>query len=64
MNLITRLLREDRGQGLVEYGLIIGLISLVAIAMLTSMGGSLTGMFDSISGKLTGAENTVTSGAS
>ena len=37
--------RARRGQGLVEYALIIGLVSIVIVAILTSMGGSISGMF-------------------
>jgi pilus assembly protein Flp/PilA len=32
-------LRDDRGQGLVEYALIIALVSIVAIAALKFLGG-------------------------
>lgn len=37
--------RNKSGQGLVEYVLIIGLISLVCIAIMTSMGGTISGSF-------------------
>ncbi len=46
------LLRKDEGQGMVEYGLIVALVSVVAIAGLTLLGGKLGPMFESISGKL------------
>ena len=39
MNLIKRLLKEENGQGLVEYVLIIALIAVVVIGILTSIGG-------------------------
>jgi len=52
MNVYQRFVRQEDGQGLVEYGLIIGLISLVAIMALTSSGTSITGMFGTISGKM------------
>jgi|HubBroStandDraft_6_1064221.scaffolds.fasta_scaffold697062_2 pilus assembly protein Flp/PilA len=38
-NLVT-MLRSDDGQGLVEYALIIALVSVVAIAALTFLGSS------------------------
>lgn len=49
---MNRFFREEEGQGLVEYALIIGLIAIVAIAALTSAGTSVGGMFNNISDKL------------
>lgn len=37
---LTTMLRSDDGQGLVEYALIIALVSVVAIAALTFLGNS------------------------
>jgi Flp pilus assembly pilin Flp len=39
---MTHFLRDDRGQGLVEYALIIGLIAIVAFAALKFLGGRAT----------------------
>ena len=39
MQTFTSMLRDDEGQGLVEYALIIALVSLVAIAALQYVGG-------------------------
>jgi pilus assembly protein Flp/PilA len=36
---ITSMLRNDEGQGLVEYALIIALVAIVAIAALQFLGG-------------------------
>jgi pilus assembly protein Flp/PilA len=36
---LRRLLSDERGQGLVEYALIIALVSIVAIAALKFLGG-------------------------
>jgi len=52
MELIRRFVREEEGQGLVEYALIIGLIAIVAIAALTVSGGSISKIFDGIGGVL------------
>lgn len=52
MELIKRFVREEEGQGLVEYALIIGLIAVVAIAALTLAGTSINAIFTSIGGKL------------
>ena len=54
-NLIMRfraLLHDDEGQDLIEYALLAGLISLVAVAAITSAGTNVKGIFESISGKL------------
>ena len=59
MNLIRRFVREEEGQGLVEYALILGLIAVVAIAALTASGGSIKSMFGTISTKLSGAATNV-----
>ncbi|PKL42803.1 MAG: Flp family type IVb pilin [Candidatus Riflebacteria bacterium HGW-Riflebacteria-1] len=59
MNLIRRFVREEEGQGLVEYALILGLIAVVAIAALTASGGSIKSMFGTISGTLSNAQTTV-----
>jgi len=45
---IQRLFRNRRGQGMVEYGLIIGLVAVAVIAVLTLMGGRIREMFDAI----------------
>ncbi|KAF1079977.1 MAG: Flp pilus assembly protein, pilin Flp [Candidatus Rifleibacterium amylolyticum] len=59
MELIRRFVREEEGQGLVEYALILGLIAVVAIAALTLSGSSINNMFGTISGTLANAESTI-----
>ena len=49
---MNRFFREEEGQGLVEYALIIGLIAIVAIAALTASGNSVSGLFTNISNNL------------
>ncbi len=39
-------MRQDEGQGLVEYGLIIALVAVVCIAGLTLLGGSINTLLD------------------
>lgn len=46
------LLNEESGQGMVEYGLILVLVSIVAIATLGNVGDKLKTIFDNITGKL------------
>jgi len=59
MNTMKELLRNEEGQGLVEYALIIGLIAVVAIAALTASGGSISAIFGTISGKLETANGSI-----
>lgn len=59
MELIRRFVKEEEGQGLVEYALIIGLISIVAIAALSAAGGSIGDMFDSVKNSLSDAKTKV-----
>lgn len=37
--------RDEEGQGMVEYGLIIGLIAIIVIAVFVALGGPLKNMF-------------------
>ena len=48
------LVQED-GQGLVEYALILVLVSIVVILVLTLLGGAVRNVFSSIANTLTGA---------
>ena len=44
--------REDEGQGLVEYALIIVLVSIAAIGTLTLLGTTVSGVFTTITNAL------------
>ena len=46
--------KDEAGQTLVEYGLIVALISIVAIAALTLVGSNVTDVFNSVAGELGG----------
>ncbi|MBI2914850.1 MAG: Flp family type IVb pilin [Firmicutes bacterium] len=47
-SVLTRFLKEEEAQGMVEYGLIIALVALVIIGALTAMGGQLKTIFNNI----------------
>jgi len=58
MNCINRLrkfARGEEGQDLIEYALLVGLISLVAVAALTLTGTNVNAIFNSIQAKLAAA---------
>lgn len=42
---LRRLTKEESGQGMTEYGLILALIAVAAIVALVLMGGKLSNMF-------------------
>ncbi len=48
-------LKSEKGQGMVEYGLIIALVAIVVIAAIVLLGGNLTGIFTKTAGALTSA---------
>ncbi len=48
-------LTDESGATAIEYGLIAALVSVAAIAALTSLGGSLTNIFTVVDGALTTA---------
>jgi len=45
---IQRLFRSRQGQGMVEYGLIIGLVAVAVIVVLGAMSGQIEAMFEAI----------------
>ena len=59
---VTRLLgkfqemKEESGQTLVEYGLIIALLSIAAIVILTTLGQDLVAIFSEVSSELQDAQ--------
>lgn len=48
LNLLRRLWKDEEGQGMVEYGLIIVLVSIVVIVALTAVGDELIDAFNDI----------------
>jgi Flp pilus assembly pilin Flp len=48
-------LRRDDGQALVEYTLILGLVTLVSITVLSALGGSVTALLQAVTSALNSA---------
>ena len=44
-NLIARFLRDDEGQDLIEYGLLIGIITVGCVAAIQTIGPTVAGYF-------------------
>lgn len=61
MTYLKNFIGNKKGQGMVEYGLIIGLIAVAVIALLTTMGTEIQRLFKSVADALTGAGTTTTS---
>jgi pilus assembly protein Flp/PilA len=58
MNFVNRLrsfVRDEEGQDLIEYALLVALISLVAVGAITTAGTAVNAIFVDITGKLTSA---------
>jgi pilus assembly protein Flp/PilA len=59
---VTRLMakfqevKEEAGQTLVEYGLIVALLSIAAIVILSTLGGDIVNVFTTVSTKLQDAQ--------
>jgi pilus assembly protein Flp/PilA len=52
---VRRFVRGEEGQDLIEYALLVGLISLVAVAALTLTGSSVNNIFKAIQAQLAAA---------
>ena len=52
---LTAILRDDEGQDLVEYALLMAFLALFAVAVLHNMGTRLTTLWNSLSGSVSDA---------
>jgi Flp pilus assembly pilin Flp len=50
----TRLQREE-GQTMAEYGVVLGVITLLCVLAFVALGNSITGVIDRVIGRLAGA---------
>jgi pilus assembly protein Flp/PilA len=49
---VLSVLKSEKGQGMVEYGLIIALVSIAVIVAITALGGNLNNIFNTINNTL------------
>jgi pilus assembly protein Flp/PilA len=50
--LLARLVREDEGQDLIEYGLLVGIITVAAITAITAIGPKIGSYFTALKTEL------------
>lgn len=55
---MKNLMNREEGQGMVEYGLVVGLVALAVVGAVILLGGQLETLFDSITGALEDATPT------
>lgn len=56
-NLLQNFLREEDGQDMVEYALVVGVIALGAVAGMQGVAASVTTMFNTLAGRIDTAVN-------
>lgn len=52
--LVSRFVKNEEGAALVEYGMLVGLIAVVCIGAVTTLGLTISGVFATINGELAG----------
>jgi pilus assembly protein Flp/PilA len=62
--MIRQFLKDESGQDIVEYSLLLVLIGAVAVFILTGMGTSINGIFTKISNSLSSANSNINGGGS
>ena len=51
-NVLKRFVRDDQGQDLIEYALLAGFISLVAVLAITNVGTGVNAVYTNIDGQV------------
>jgi pilus assembly protein Flp/PilA len=57
-NKLMGLIKEEQGQGMTEYGLVLGLIAVAAVAALVTLRGEIVTMYKNVVEAVTGAGTT------
>lgn len=55
MKKMKALLVEEQGQGMTEYGLVLGIIAVAVVTALVTLRGQIVGMFTEVVNTVTGA---------
>jgi pilus assembly protein Flp/PilA len=50
--LIMNFLKDETGQDLVEYGLLLTFVAVAGVATMTTLGTTISGVFTTVTGKL------------
>lgn len=58
-NFVMSFVKDEQGQDIVEYSLLLVLIGAAAVFVLTTMGQSISSIFSKINDKLTTANNSI-----
>jgi pilus assembly protein Flp/PilA len=53
--LVKRFAREERGATMIEYGVLVGLITAAVVALVATIGGDITARFQAVADALAGA---------
>ena len=61
-NLMIRLVREEQGQDLVEYSLLLAFVALASAALFINAGTSIAGIWTTANSHLTSANSAATKG--
>lgn len=52
LNLINSLIRDEEGATMVEYGLLVALIAMVALAAVSTLGINLSTLYNTVAGSI------------
>jgi pilus assembly protein Flp/PilA len=52
LNKFTSMIRDEEGATMVEYGLLVALIAMVALAAITVLGTNLSTLFNTVAGTI------------